>query len=65
MNSGVVALSGLIGPILYSQALKIGETSNAMPGLMGLPFYIAAGLLLLCAAMAVLLARRDARAVTL
>jgi MFS transporter, DHA1 family, tetracycline resistance protein len=65
MNSGVVALSGLIGPMLYSQALKIGETSNAMPGLMGLPFYIAAGLLLLCAAMAVLLARRDARAVTL
>jgi MFS transporter, DHA1 family, tetracycline resistance protein len=65
MNSGVVALSGLIGPILYSQALKYGETSGASQGLIGLPFYIASSLLFVCAVMAVLLARRDARPVPL
>jgi MFS transporter, DHA1 family, tetracycline resistance protein len=49
MNSGVVALASMFGPLLYNQSLKFGIATKASLGLPGLPFYIAAVLLLLCA----------------
>jgi MFS transporter, DHA1 family, tetracycline resistance protein len=58
MNSGVTAIAGLIGPTLYSQTLKYGMTAQAGLSLMGLPFYIAAGLLLLCILIAYRITRR-------
>lgn len=51
-QSGLQSISGLIGPGLYTGtlALAMGPAHGAVPG--GLPFFIAAGLLLLALALA-------------
>jgi MFS transporter, DHA1 family, tetracycline resistance protein len=62
MNSGIMAMAGLFGPLLYSQTLKFGIASNATLGLIGLPFYIAAALLLLCVSLSLVITRHTATA---
>ena len=58
MNAGIMALAGLFGPALYNEALDIGQHSH---GLVGLPFWIAAALLVLCSAMAAVLIQSKTR----
>jgi MFS transporter, DHA1 family, tetracycline resistance protein len=48
MTSAIGAVAGMIGPLLYSQALKYGQADQDHSAMIGLPFYIAAGFLLLC-----------------
>ncbi len=60
MNSAIVAMAGLIGPTLYSQTLKYGISTQDSLGLIGLPFYIASGLLLVCVLLAFHITRRPA-----
>jgi MFS transporter, DHA1 family, tetracycline resistance protein len=64
MNSGIMAVAGLIGPTLYSQTLKYGVLPETSPALIGLPFYIASALLLLCVALAFHITRRLATGAT-
>jgi MFS transporter, DHA1 family, tetracycline resistance protein len=58
MNSGIMAVAGLIGPTLYSQSLKYGASTQAAMGLIGLPFYIASGLLFVCILLAFRITRQ-------
>ncbi len=58
MSSGIVALASMFGPLLYNQSLKYGIATQATLGLPGLPFYIAAFLLLLCALFSIRIMRQ-------
>jgi MFS transporter, DHA1 family, tetracycline resistance protein len=52
MNGGIMAMAGIFAPTIYSMALNYGSAAGAHPAWLGLPFYIAAALLLFCAMMA-------------
>ena len=52
-NTGMTSIAGLIGPSLFSAALAFAATpAHEAQGLIGLPFFLAAGLMLLAMAMA-------------